>query len=79
MVTNRKVEVDRISIVSNKTFEEAVAALEASVGRPNMAEYMKEMMETKTYAEMEAVMQKAVAGTGFMIFMGLGRKEGIGT
>ena len=36
-----KIEVERFSVTSSKPFEAVVAALEATVGRPDMVEFSK--------------------------------------
>jgi hypothetical protein len=38
-----KIEVERFSVTSSKPFEAVVAALEATVGRPDMVEFSKAM------------------------------------
>ena len=35
----RKLEIERYSLVSSKAFDEVVAAFNASVGHPDMAEF----------------------------------------
>jgi hypothetical protein len=50
----KKVNVERIDITSLKPFEAVTAALEAAVGRPDLAKYIKETEGAPTLAEMES-------------------------
>lgn len=38
----RKVEIERLTVHSSKSFEAVVAALKAAVGQPDMVEFFKE-------------------------------------
>jgi hypothetical protein len=42
-MTVRKVEIERLSVISSKPFEEVLATLEAALGHPDMVEFMKAM------------------------------------
>ena len=68
-ITVRKVEIERITLVSPKPFEAVVAALKAAVGHPEMAEFFKTTDGAPTFAELEAVVQKGLGRTGLMMFM----------
>lgn len=67
----RTVHVQRWSIVSQKPFENVVAAVEAAIGRPNMGEFAKDISAAATHAEMRDVVQHAVSEIGLMEFMRL--------
>ena len=67
----RKVEIERFSLTSPKPLEKVVAALKAAVGRPDMAEFLKATKSAETFAELERTVQKALGGTGLMLFMEL--------
>jgi uncharacterized protein (DUF302 family) len=67
----KKVNVERIDITSLKPFEAVTAALEAAVGRPDLAKYIKETEGAPTLAEMESSVQKAVGAAGLMMFLRL--------
>ena len=67
----RTVNVQRWSVVSQKPFENVVAAVEAAIGRPNMSEFAKDVAAAATYPEMREVVQKAVSEIGLMEFMRL--------
>ena len=67
----RTVNVQRWSVVSQKPFENVVAAVEAAIGRPNMSEFAKDVAAAATYLEMREVVQNAVSEIGLMEFMRL--------
>jgi len=67
----RRVEIERLTVISSKQFEAVVAALEAAVGHPNMAEFMKESRRARTFEELESSVQKGLGRTGLMMFMEL--------
>jgi uncharacterized protein (DUF302 family) len=70
-MTARKVEIERLSVISSKRFEEVLAALEAAIGHPDMVELTKETDAAHTFAEAESVVHKRLGRTGFMLFMKL--------
>lgn len=81
VMTARQSNLQRLVVTSTKSFETVVAAFEAAIGHPTASEFQKEIGSTKTYAEMEAVIQRALGKSGFMEFarFDLGailRKEG---
>jgi uncharacterized protein (DUF302 family) len=65
---SRQITVERLSVVSSKSFENVVAALGSVIGCPNMSEFGKEISAAKTYSEMEQVIQRALGKSGFMEF-----------
>jgi uncharacterized protein (DUF302 family) len=67
----KKVSVERVDVTSSKPFAAVTAALEAAVGRPDMAKYIKETEGAPTLAEMENAVQNAVGASGFMMFLRL--------
>ena len=70
-MTVRKIEIERLTIASSRSFETVVAALEAAIGRPDMAEFMKATRSATTYAELQSVVQRSVSAAGLMLFMKL--------
>jgi uncharacterized protein (DUF302 family) len=70
-MTVRKIEIERLTITSSKPFETVAAALEAAIGRPDMAEFMKATRGATTYAELQSVVQRSVSPAGLMLFMKL--------
>jgi uncharacterized protein (DUF302 family) len=68
-MTVRKVEVERLSVISSKPFEEILATLEAAIGHPDMVEFMKAMHSSHTFEEFESVVRKQLGTTGLIMFM----------
>jgi uncharacterized protein (DUF302 family) len=64
-----RISVERVSVTSSKPFEAVVAALEAVVGRPNMAEFGQEMASATSFGEMQQTIQGALGTSGFMEFI----------
>ena len=67
----RKIEVERFSVTSSKPFAEVVAALEASIGKPDMVEFLKTTASARDFGELELAVQAALGRTGLMMFMKL--------
>ena len=40
-MTTRRIEIERFSMISSKTFDAVIAALEAAVGHPDMMEFAR--------------------------------------
>ena len=70
-MTIRKVEIERLSVTSSKPFEVVLAALKASVGHPDMAEFSRATNSARTFAELENAVQSSLGGTGLMMFLEL--------
>ena len=67
----RKVNIERLSVISSKHFEVVVAALKAAVGHPNMGEFLKATNGARTFAELESAVRSGLGRTGLMMFMEL--------
>ena len=65
----RKVEMERLTVISARPFDEVVAAIKASIGNPNMAEFWKSTQEAKSAAELDAAIQRVLGRTGLMLFV----------
>jgi uncharacterized protein (DUF302 family) len=70
-MTIRKIEIERLSVISSKPFEEVVTALKASVGHPDMGQFVRSVNNARTFAELESVIHKGLGRTGLMMFMEL--------
>ena len=68
-MTTTKVEIERFSVRSSKSFEATVAALKASVGQPDMVEFRKAMTSVTSLAELERTVQRHLGRSGLMLFM----------
>lgn len=53
---------------SSKPFDKVVAALKAALGQPDIAEFWRSTQHTRSLAELENTVEKAVGGTGLMLF-----------
>lgn len=51
----RKVEVERFTLTSSKPFDQVVAAVNAGVGHPDMAEFFRSTREARSFAELKSV------------------------
>lgn len=67
----RKVNIERLSVMSSKPFEEVVAALKAAVGHPDILKFVAAIREARTFAELESTVRKGLGRTGLMMFMEL--------
>ena len=67
-MTNIRVDVERFSVTSSRPFDSVVSKLEAAVSHPDVQAFTRDMASAKSYAELERIVQKAVAPTGFMEF-----------
>jgi len=67
----RKIEIQRLTIVSSKPFEDVVAAVENGIGRPDMLEFGKASSRANTYGDLEDLVNRSVSGLGLMLFMQL--------
>jgi uncharacterized protein (DUF302 family) len=67
----RKIDVERFSLISSKPFDQVVAALYASVGHPDMAEFGRSTSEAGSFAELQRAVEKGLSEAGLMLFMQL--------
>jgi uncharacterized protein (DUF302 family) len=64
----REIHVQRFSIVSSKPFPGVVNALEAAIGRPEIAAFRKGLSAAKSEAELEKIVNDSVGASGLMEF-----------
>ena len=64
-----KLQVERFSLTSSRSFEEVLAAINDAVGHPDMAEFWKSARQARTIGELESTIQKALGRTGLMSFV----------
>src|SRR6266403_410456 len=67
----RKIEIERFSLTSSKPFDQVVAALDASIGHPDMAEFGRSTREARSFAELKSAVEKGLSKAGLMLFMQL--------
>jgi uncharacterized protein (DUF302 family) len=63
------VEIKRFAVISARPFDEIVAAIKASIGNPNMAEFVKTTQQAKSAIDLEAAIQPVLGRTGLMLFV----------
>ena len=71
VMTTRKLEIERFSMISSKPFEAVLVALKTTVGHPDMAEFAKAVKDAQTFAELEDSVRRGLGETGLMMFMEL--------
>ena len=67
----RKIEIDRFSLKSSKPFDQVVAAVNAGVGHPDMAEFTRSTHDARSFAELKRAVEKGLSESGLMLFMQL--------
>ena len=65
----RKVDMERFTVTSSKPFDAVVAAIKASIGHPNMAEFWQTTQRATTAAELEVAIQPVLGESGLMQFV----------
>ena len=64
-----KIEVERFTLSSSKSFDQVVAALNSAVGHPNMSDFWKSTDRAQSVAELENTIEKVLGRTGLMLFV----------
>jgi uncharacterized protein (DUF302 family) len=67
----RNFEVERFSATSSRPFDAVVAALEAGVGRLDLAEFSKASRSANAFSDLEKVINRDMGKTGLMLFLEL--------
>ena len=65
----RKVEVERFSLTTSKSFESVVSALKAGIGQLDLAAFARASKSSGTFAELEEVINRNMGETGLMLFL----------
>ena len=58
-------------MISSKPFDHVVAALNAGIGHPDMAEFGRSTREARSFAELRSAVEKGLSKAGLMLFMQL--------
>jgi uncharacterized protein (DUF302 family) len=66
-----KIAVERFSLTTSKPFDEVVAAVNAGIGHPDMAEFARSTHEARSFAELKSAVEKGLSEAGLMLFMQL--------
>ena len=64
-----RVEVERFSLTSSRSFDEVLATINDAVGHPDMTEFWRSTHQARTVGELENSIQKALGRTGLMSFV----------
>jgi uncharacterized protein (DUF302 family) len=67
----RRLEIERFSVTSSRSFDAVVAALKAGVGRLDLVEFAKASHSAGSFAELEKVVNRVPGKTGLMLFLEL--------
>jgi uncharacterized protein (DUF302 family) len=67
----RKIEIERFSLTSSKPFDQVVAAVNAAIGHPDMAEFGRSTHEARSFSELKSAVEKGLSESGLMLFMQL--------
>lgn len=67
-MTTRRIEVQRFTVISSKSFQDVLGKLDAAIGHPNTAAFRNDITSAKTFAELEAAVQKVIGTAGLMEF-----------
>ena len=67
----RKIEIERFSLITSKPFDEVIAAVNAAIGHPDMAEFGRSTHEAPSFAELKSAVEKGLSKAGLMLFMQL--------
>jgi uncharacterized protein (DUF302 family) len=67
----KKIEIERFSLTSSKPFDRVVAAVNAGIGHPDMAEFARSTHEARSFAELKNAVEKGLSKAGLMLFMQL--------
>ena len=67
----KKITMERFSLISSKPFEQVLAAVNAGIGHPDMAEFARSTHEARSFAELKSAVEKGLSKAGLMLFMQL--------
>ncbi len=69
VMTTRRVEMERFSLISSKPFQSVLAALKSAVGHPDMEEFAKGTECARNSAELEDFVRRGLGESGLMLFL----------
>ena len=67
-MSTKRINVERVTVISRKSFPDVLSKFDAAVGHPNIEEFWKDVAAAKTRSEMEKVVQSALGPSRFMEF-----------
>ena len=66
-----KIDIERFSLTSSKPFDQVVAAVNAGIGHPDMAEFFRSTRGARSFAGLKSAVEKGLSKIGLMLFMQL--------
>ena len=67
----KKIKIERFSLISSKPFDQVLAAVNAGIGHPDMADFGRSTHEARSFAELKSAVEKGLSKAGLMLFMQL--------
>ena len=67
----KKIKMERFTLISSKPFDQVLAAVNAGIGHPDMAEFGRSTHEARSFAELKSAVEKGLSKAGLMLFMQL--------
>jgi uncharacterized protein (DUF302 family) len=67
----KRIDVERVSFVSKRSFEEVLGSLDKGIGRPNINELGRQLAEAPTFEEYAAIIRGVVGGADLLQFLRL--------
>jgi hypothetical protein len=64
----RKIQMERLSIVTSRSFNEVIARIRKSIAHPNLAEFLIDTRQTQSVTELESKVRKALGREELMLF-----------
>ena len=64
----RKVQMERLSIVTSRPFDEVIAGIKTSIAHPNLAEFLPSTRQAQSVGELESTVHEALGTAGLMLF-----------
>jgi uncharacterized protein (DUF302 family) len=71
MMRTKKITVERVTLVSNRSFDEVLGLLDKGIGRPNLGEMGHRLNEAPTFEEYASIVRGAVGSADLMEFLWL--------
>ena len=65
-MTTKRIDIERFIVISPEPFERVVVRLEGAVGHPDMRAFAGRVAASKTYADLERVVNGVTGPSGFM-------------
>jgi uncharacterized protein (DUF302 family) len=67
-LTTRRIDVQRLTFTSSRSFADVLATLESEIGHPDMGKFKKDLSTAKTEEDLERVVHSAVGPADLMEF-----------